>query len=118
MNKILIITFLGLILNSCNSVKVKKTSSWDEYKKNVNFLFKEKEDGLNTGTTLNKINEFEKKFDIELPEDFKELYQKNNGENGDFGYIVGLSFLSLEKIESEMLSIRNIIKTFNNRPIS
>lgn len=111
MKKTLLILILSSVINSCNS---RKNNNWEIYKKNVNELFNSGEIQLNKGTSIEKLNEFERKFSIKLTEDFKELYLKNNGEKQGSNFIVGLRFLSLEEIESEMILLKKITEQYND----
>lgn len=56
---------------------------------------------LNLPTTEKNIQDFEKKHQIQFPEDFKKLYLKHNGQSNESGYslIETQRLLSLDEIE-------------------
>ena len=96
----IVILLIIVVLTSCTAKK--ESYYWDEYKMTINKKFPSKANKLNDGTTTLKLIEFEKKFDIILPKDFKRFYLMHNGEKENTGYIAGLSLLPIEQIEYEL----------------
>lgn len=85
---------------------------FDKLKKNTGNAFKQylkliESNGVDFGKTMqtttnkNKINELEKLTGCILPDSFKELYEKYNGEKESLGFIAGFEFLSIEKVIDE-----------------
>ena len=53
---------------------------------------------LRPGATEAELDEFERKFGIRLPADFRALYRWHDGQNWSVGGVLGLDFQSLEQV--------------------
>jgi len=74
-------------------------------------------DDLNEPATSDEIGKIENQLGVALPEDFKDMYLEHNGQSGEGdiqGVFYGLSFLSLEDVNEELIIWAEIVDSGMN----
>lgn len=113
--RVLQLCFIFFLLSSCHADI--DFTHWEKYNQLVTERFPDRKGKLNPGVSKETLIAFEEKFNIKLPEEFKQLYLMYNGEQEELeynGYVCNLHFLSLEKVEEHLTFHReNIDEEFN-----
>jgi len=85
-----------------------------EWKKFVNYIgehYPHVMKRLNPPASIEEINELEELVELELPNDFKTLYQINNGEDESFidgAFFIGYRMLTISQIKQKFLKNKEI----------